>query len=118
MFKFILSAAGALALVACGSGESSVDQLALDNGLRASLDEKALAEAVNQSIDREAVKDLARGAVAGAVQEAIPAEVRAVGAVIDEKALARGIEEAIDENALNEAVDVAVGSSGKSAGGE
>jgi hypothetical protein len=82
------------------------------------IDEKALGEAVNQSIDRAAVEDLARGAVAGAVQEAIPAEVRAVGAVIDEEALARGIDQAVDGNALGEAVHGALGSAEKQQGGE
>jgi hypothetical protein len=113
MLKIIISAAGAIALAACGTGADRADQLALDNGLRTVIDEKALGEAVNQSIDREAVKDLARGAVAGAVQEVIPAEVRAVGGVIDEEALARGIDKAVDGNALKDAVDGAVRSSEK-----
>jgi hypothetical protein len=122
MLKIILFAAGALALAACGTGEDSADQLALDNGLRAVIDERALAEAVNHSIDREAVKDLARGAVAGAVagavQDGIPAEVRAVGAVVNEEALVSGIDQAVIVNALSEAAHGAVRSSEKSAGGE
>jgi hypothetical protein len=103
MKKIILSAAGALALAACG-GSGSIDDQTLQNTLGAAIDEEALAGAVNQSIDRKAVEDIARGAVAGAVQDAIPAEVRAVGAVIDEKALASGIDQAVDGNALGEAI--------------
>ena len=102
MKKIILSAAAALALAACGNG--TIGDQALHNTVGAAIDEKALAEAVDQSIDRKAVEDLARGAVAGAVQEAIPAEVRAVGAVVDEKALARGLDRAVDGNALGEAI--------------
>jgi hypothetical protein len=103
MSKIILSAAAALTLAACGTGGGSVDPQAVQNGLGAAIDEKALMGALNQSIDRKAVEGMARGAVAGAVQEAIPAEVRAAGAVIDEQALAKGIDRAVDGNALGAA---------------
>jgi hypothetical protein len=46
--------------------------------------------------------------VAAAAQEAIPAEVRAIGAVVDEQALAKGIASAVDGNVLGEAVHGAV----------
>ncbi len=108
MSRIIFTAAAAFALAACGTGEAGIDAQALQNGLGAAVDERALAEAVNQSIDRKAVEGIARGAVAGAVQEAIPPEVRAAGAVIDERALAKGIDRAIDGNALGEAVGAAV----------
>jgi hypothetical protein len=54
--------------------------------------------------------------VAGAVQEAIPPEVRAVGAVVDEQALAKGIDRAVDGKALGEAVQGAAKSLEKPAG--
>ncbi len=101
MKTIIALSAAALALSACGNapGEQS-----LQNTVGAVVDERALAGAVNQSIDREALESIAKGAVAGAVQDAIPAEVRAVGAVIDERALADGIDRAVDGNALGGAV--------------
>jgi hypothetical protein len=104
MKNVTLIAAGALALAACGMGDANLDQQALDNSLRVAIDEKALAATVTQSVDRKAVEEIARGTVAGAVQEAIPAEVRAVGAVVDEQALATGIGRAIDSDALGQAV--------------
>ncbi len=106
MNKIILLAAGALALSACGEGAINVGEL--QNVAAGAVDEAALVSAVNQSIDRQAVEGIARGAVAGAVQEAIPAEVRAVGAVIDEKALVQGVDRAIDGNALGAAVTGAI----------
>jgi hypothetical protein len=108
MKKIILSAAALLALAACGTESGGIAEQSLQNGLGAAIDEKALVDAVNQSIDRKAVEGMARGAVAGAVQEAIPAELRAVGAVVDEQALAKGIDRAIDGNALGEAVQNSV----------
>jgi hypothetical protein len=65
MKKIILSAAGALALAACGTDSGSIDEQALQNRLGAAVDEKAVVGAVYQSIDRKAVEDAARGAVAG-----------------------------------------------------
>jgi hypothetical protein len=112
MKKIILTAAAAFTLAACGNLELG-DQ-ALGNAA-AAIDEGALAEAVNQSIDRTAVEGVARGAVAGAVQEAIPAELRAVGAVVDEKAFARGVDQAIDGEALGAAVEAAIEGGGKPA---
>jgi hypothetical protein len=112
MRKIILPAAAAFALAACGN--VGLGDQALTNAA-AVVDEGALVEAVNQSIDREAVEGIARGAVAGAVREAIPAEVRAVGAVVDEKALARGVDQAIDGNALGAAVEGVIRGSGKPA---
>jgi hypothetical protein len=50
---------------------AAIAEQSLQNGLGAAIDEKALVDAVNQSIDRKAVEGMARGAVAGAVQEAI-----------------------------------------------
>jgi hypothetical protein len=113
MKKIILSAAAAFALAACGSVE--VGDQALSNAA-AAIDEGALAAAVNQSIDRTAIEGMARGAVAGAVQEAIPAEVRAVGAVVNEEALVGGIDRAVDGNKLGAAVEAVIsGGGGKSA---
>jgi hypothetical protein len=102
MKKFILSAAAALSLTACGDGGAG--EQALHNAVGTAIDEKALVGAVAQSIDTKAVENLARGAVAGAVQEAIPPEVRAVGAVVDEKALMQGLDKAVDGNVLSGAV--------------
>lgn len=110
MKKIILAAAAAFALAACGN--VGLGDQALTNAAVA-IDEKALAEAVNQSIDRTALEGVARGAVAGAVQEAIPAEIRAVGAVVDEKALARGVDRAIDGEALGAAVEGVLEGRGK-----
>lgn len=110
--KIILSAAAAFALAACG-GAGPGDQALTDAA--AAIDEGALAEAVNQSVDRKAVEGVARGAVAGAVREAIPAEVRAAGALVDEQALARGVDRAIDGNALGAAVEGVIKGSGKPA---
>jgi hypothetical protein len=104
MKNVILLAAGALALAACGVDDDGLDQRALGDRLRAAIDEKALAGAVSQSIDRKPVDEIARGTLAEAVQEAIPAEVRAVGAVVDEQALASGIGGAIDGEVLGQAV--------------
>ena len=112
MKKIILSAAAALVLAGCGSVEAGEQSLA---NAAAAIDGEALVEAVDGSVDRNAVEGLARGAVAGAVREAIPAEVRAVGAVVDEQALARGVGQAIDSNALGAAVKGAVESGGEAA---
>lgn len=102
MRKIILPAALAFALTACGN---SVGDEAQRNGAAEAIDEKALLEAVNSSIDRNAVEGLARGAISGAVQEAIPPEIRAAGVVVDEKALAKGIDQAIDGKALGAAAE-------------
>ena len=104
MKKIILSAAGALALAACGSGNDQT----LHNDVDAAIDEQALVSAVNQSIDLKAAEGLAHGAVAGAVREAIPPELRAVGAVIDEKALVRGVDQAVDGKALGNTIQGAI----------
>jgi hypothetical protein len=106
MKKIMLVAAGALALSACGDGGLSVE--AMQNSAAEAIDEKALLGAVNRSIDRKAVEDLARGAVAGAVQEAIPPEVRLAGAVIDEKALLEGVDRAVDGQALGDTLKGAI----------
>lgn len=115
MKKIILIAAAALALPACGSVGSSVETLG--NTAAKAVDGKALISAVNQSIDRQAVEGLARNAVAGAVQEAIPPEVRAVGAVVNEQALVSGVDRAIDvkvlEGAMQEAVDATRSAAGQ-----
>jgi hypothetical protein len=108
MKKIILSAAAVIALAACGTEMAASMSGRCRTALGAAIDEKALVEAVNQSIDRKAVEGIARGALTGAVQEAIPPELRAVGAVIDEKALAKGIDRAIDGNALGQAVEGSV----------
>lgn len=106
MKKIILSAAGALVLAACGSGTPT--EPALHDRIGSAVDEAALAGAVSQSIDRKAVEGLARGAVAGAVQETIPAELRAVGAVVDEKELLKGIDQAVDGELLGGAIQEAI----------
>lgn len=113
MKKIILSAAAAFALAACG--DARLGDHALTNAAAAAVDEGALVEAVNRSVDRKAVEGLARGAVEGAVREAIPAEVRAVGAVVDEAALARGVGQAVDGNALGAAVEGVLEGAGKPA---
>lgn len=105
MKKIILPAALAFALTACGN---SVGDEAQRNGAADAIDEKALLEAVNSSIDRNAVEGLARGAISGAVQEAIPPEIQAAGAVVDEKALAQGVDQAIDGKALGTAAESAI----------
>lgn len=105
MKKIILPATFAFALAACGD---SVGDQAQRNGVREAIDEKALVAAVNSSIDRNTVEGMAHGAIAGAVQEAIPAEARAVAAVVDEKALAKGIDQAIDGKALGTAAEDAI----------
>lgn len=112
MKKIILPIAAAFALTACGS--VGLGDQALTN-VAAVVDEGKLVDAVDQSIDRKAVEGLARGAVAGAVREAIPAEVRAAGAVVDEAALARGVDQAIDGNALGAAVEGVIRGGGKPA---
>jgi hypothetical protein len=115
MKKIILSAAAAAAFALAGCGNAGVSDQTLTDAAGA-IDRGALAEAVNQSIDRKAVEGLARGAVAGAVQEAIPAEIRAVGAVVDERALVRGVDQAVDGNALGAAVEGVIKGGGKPAG--
>jgi hypothetical protein len=112
MKKIILAFTAAFALAACGNAGLGDQSLA---NAAAAVDERGLAEAVNRSIDREALEGVARGAVAGAVQEAVPPELRAVGAVVDERALARGVDQAVDGNALGAAVEGLIKGGGKPA---
>jgi hypothetical protein len=113
MKKIILAAAGALVLVACGSG--TPNEPALHDRIGSAVDEAALAGAVSQSIDRKALEDVARDAVVGAVREAVPAEIQAVGSVVDEKKLLKGIGQAVDEELLGGAVQGAIMGADKSA---
>lgn len=103
MTRYILPAILAFGLAACGNDGAGEE--AQRNSIGEAIDEKALVEAVNSSIDRNAVEGLAREAISSAVQEAIPAEIRAAGMVVDEKALAKGIDQAIDVKTLRSAVE-------------
>lgn len=99
---------GALALVLAACGNNNAGDQAERNGVDQAIDAKALVDAVNSSIDRNAVEGLARGAISGAVQEAIPAEVRAAATVVDQKSLAKGIDQAIDGKARGTAAEEAI----------
>lgn len=112
MTRYILPAILAFGLAACGNDGAGEE--AQRNSIGEAIDEKALVEAVNSSIDRNAVEGLAREAISSAVQEAIPAEIRAAGMVVDEKALAKGIDQAIDVKTLRSAVENAAVAVGKS----
>lgn len=103
MTRFILPATLAFMLAACGN--SGAGEEAQRNGVAEAIDERALVEAVNSAIDRDAVEGLARETISGAIQEAIPAEIRAAGVVVDERALAKGIDQAIDVKALGTAAE-------------
>ena len=106
MHKMIFAAAAALTLSACGL---AADEASREGAAAAAVDEKGLIDALNRSIDRKAVEGVARGAVEGAIREAIPPEVRVAGAVIDEKVLVEGVDQAIDGAALGAAVEGVIG---------
>ena len=105
MNKTIFAAAAALTLSACGFAP---DQAARED-TAAAVDEEGLIDAVDRSIDRKAVEGIARGAVEGAIREAIPPEVGVAAAVIDEKVLVEGVDQAIDGAALGAAVEGVIG---------
>ena len=111
MKRFIFLAVAAIGLAACGEASETAESL--QSQASAAIDESALVGALGLAVDEQAVEDLARGAIDGAVNDAIrevvPAEEMAVlGAIVDEEALAKSLDGAIDGQALGGAVKRAI----------
>ncbi len=102
-----LVSTAALALAACGSAaEETLDAVKQEAGAVAA--ESRVVEALDTAIDEKALEGLARGAIDGAVNEAIgevvPAEgIATVRAIVDEEAIAKSLNEKLDKAAAGQA---------------
>jgi hypothetical protein len=90
----------ALALAACGSGaEETID--AVKQEASAPAEQSQTLHALDTAIDEQALEGLARGAIDGAVNQAIgevlPAEeIATVRAVVDEEAIAKSLRSTLE----------------------
>jgi hypothetical protein len=102
-----LVSTAALALAACGSApEETLEAVKQEAGAVAA--ESRVVEALDTAIDEKALEGLARGAIDGAVNEAIaevvPAEgIATVRAIVDEEAIAKSLNEKLDKAAAEQA---------------
>ena len=102
-----LVSVAAFALAACGSApEETLEAVKQEAGAVAA--ESRVVEALDTAIDEKALEGLARGAIDGAVNEAIgevvPAEgIATVRAIVDEEAIAKSLNEKLDKAAAEQA---------------
>jgi hypothetical protein len=102
-----LVSVAAFALAACGSvPEETLEAVKQEAGAVAA--ESRVVEALDTAIDEKALEGLARGAIDGAVNEAIgevvPAEgIATVRAIVDEEAIAKSLNEKLDKAAAEQA---------------